>query len=277
MFDMRGQVIGINNAIFSPSGGSVGIGFAIPAEIAAPIVEHLKTGAKIERGYLGLAVEPVNDDLAESLGIPHNRGELVQEAEAGKGGAIAGVQAGDVIMKAAGKEVTPSQSLSYIVTNIAPGTRIPIELIRKGNRMTVTALVGTRPSEEQLAQDQTFGDKQGKGEGQLIRPPRPERPGLADQALGLSVIPLTPGIATQLGVPDTTTGLVVSAVDASSDAGAKGFQRGDVILSANNRQVATVPELDAAIRTTKANHRVAILLQVLRRGQPATYVPVRLK
>jgi serine protease Do len=277
MFDMRGQVIGINNAIFSPSGGSVGIGFAIPAEIAAPIVEHLKTGAKIERGYLGLAVEPVNDDLAESLGIPHNRGELVQEAEAGKGGAIAGVQAGDVIMKAAGKDVTPSQSLSYIVTNIAPGTRIPIELIRKGNRMTVTALVGTRPSEEQLAQDQTFGDKQGKGEGQLIRPPRPERPGLADQALGLSVIPLTPGIATQLGVPDTTTGLVISAVDASSDAGAKGFQRGDVILSANNRQVATVPELDAAIRTTKANHRVAILLQVLRRGQPATYVPVRLK
>jgi serine protease Do len=99
MFDMAGNVIGINNAIYSPTGGSVGIGFAIPAEIAAPIVEKLKNGQAIERGYLGVRIQPINDDLAASLGLPKNRGEFIQSVEPGAGAAKAGIQAGDVVTR----------------------------------------------------------------------------------------------------------------------------------------------------------------------------------
>ena len=162
MFDMRGNVIGINNAIFSPTGGSVGIGFAIPAEIAAPIVERLKTGQTIERGYLGVRIQALNEDLADSLGIAHNRGEFIQAVEPGKGAANAGLQPGDVVLRVAGKEVSPEQTLSFIVANSAVGSRIPIELMRDGKRMTLTALVGKRPSEEELAQ-QTFDPDQQPG------------------------------------------------------------------------------------------------------------------
>lgn len=275
MFDMRGNVIGINNAIFSPTGGSVGIGFAIPAEIAAPIVEKLKAGQAIERGYLGVRIQPLNEDLAESLGIAHNKGEFVQAVEPGQGAANAGILPGDVVIKVDGKEVTREQTLSFLVANTAPGKRIPIELIRDGRRMTVTAVVGKRPSEEELAQ--SFEQSQPGDEDQFNRPPKQQGEGLAERSLGLSVLPLTPQIARQLGVPDTTRGLVVNAVDGSSDAGSKGLQRGDIILSANYRDVANVADLEAAVRQAKAANRVAVLLRVQRRGQPATYVPIRLR
>ena len=275
MFDMRGNVIGINNAIFSPTGGSVGIGFAIPAEIAAPIVEKLKAGQAIERGYLGVRIQPLNEDLAESLGIAHNKGEFVQAVEPGQGAANAGILPGDVVIKVDGKEVTREQTLSFLVANTAPGKRIPIELIRDGRRMTVTAAVGKRPSEEELAQ--SFEQSQPGDEDQFNRPPKQQGEGLAERALGLSVLPLTPQIARQLGVPDTTRGLVVNAVDGSSDAGTKGLQRGDIILSANYRDVGNVADLEAAVRQAKDANRVAVLLRVQRRGQPATYVPIRLR
>ena len=275
MFDMRGNVIGINNAIFSPTGGSVGIGFAIPAEIAAPIVEKLKAGQAIERGYLGVRIQPLNEDLAESLGIAHNKGEFVQAVEPGQGAANAGILPGDVVVKVDGKEVTREQTLSFLVANTGPGKRIPIELIRDGRRMTVTALVGKRPSEEELAQ--SFEQSQPGDEDQFNRPPKQQGEGLAERSLGLSVLPLTPQIARQLGVPDTTRGLVVNAVDGSSDAGTKGLQRGDIILSANYRDVGNVADLEAAVRQAKDANRVAVLLRVQRRGQPATYVPIRLR
>ncbi|MDE2596878.1 MAG: Do family serine endopeptidase [Sphingomonadales bacterium] len=277
MFDMKGQVIGINNAIFSPTGGSVGIGFAIPAETAAPIVERLKSGQTIDRGYLGVRIQPLNEDLADSLGIPHNRGEFVQAVEPGKGAAQAGIQPGDVVLRVAGKDVSPEQTLSFIVANTAPGARIPIELVRDGKRMTLTATVGKRPSEEELAQQQNFGQDNGQQDDQFNKPPKQQGQGLAERALGLSVLPMTPNIARQLGVPDSTKGLVVSVVDASSDAGAKGLQRGDIVLSANYRDVATVADLEAAIRAAQGANRNAVLLRVQRRGQPAIYMPLRLR
>ena len=277
MFDMKGQVIGINNAIYSPTGGSVGIGFAIPAETAAPIVERLKLGQSIERGFLGVRVQQINEDLADSLGIPHNRGEFVQAVEPGKGAALAGLQPGDVVLKVAGREVTPQQSLSFIVANTAPGTRIPIELLREGRRMTVTALVGRRPTEEELAQQQSFDPNPQGQDNPFNNPPQRQGQGLAEQSLGVSVLPLTPTIARQLGAPESTQGLVVNAIDASSDAAAKGLQRGDIILTANNRPVAAIADLEAAVRAAKASNRSALLLRVQRRGQPATFVAVRLR
>ena len=278
MFDMKGQVIGINNAIYSPTGGSVGIGFAIPAETAAPIVERLKAGQTIERGFLGVRVQQLSEDLADSLGIPHNRGEFVQAVEPGKGAALAGIQSGDVVLRVAGKDVSPQQSLSFIVANTAPGTRIPIELIREGKRLTVTALVGRRPTEEELARQSSFDQgAQADDNNPFNNPPKRQGEGLTEQSLGLSLLPLTPQIARQLGAAETTQGLVVNAVDASSDAGTKGLQRGDIILSANYRNVITVADLEAAVRAAKASARPALLLRVQRRGQPATYVPVRLR
>ena len=275
MFDMKGQVIGINNAIFSPTGGSVGIGFAIPAETAAPIVERLKNGQAIERGYLGVRIQPLNEDLADSLGIPHRKGEFVQAVEPGKPAANAGILPGDVVLKVAGKDVSPEQTLSYVVANTAPGSRIPIDLIRDGRRMTVTATVGKRPSEEELAQ-QSFDPNQPK-EDDPFNKPKQQGEGLAEKALGLSVLPLTPQIGRQLGAGDDTQGLVISVVDPSSDAGTKGLQRGDIILSVNYRPISTVAALEEAIRSAKSGNRVAVLLRIQRRGAPASYVPIRLR
>jgi serine protease Do len=277
LFDMKGQVIGINNAIFSPTGGSVGIGFAIPAETAMPIVERLKNGQAIERGYLGIRIQPLNEDLADSIGVPHNRGEFVQAVEPGKGAAAAGIQPGDVVLKVAGREVTPEQTLSFIVANTAPGSRIPIELIRDGKRMTVNAVVGKRPTEEELAQ-QSFGQDGGaQAQDPATRPGAPKAAGMAEKALGLSVMPLTPQIARQLGANDDLRGLVISSVDPSSDAGSKGLQRGDIILTANNRSVSTIADLDSAVDVAKGANRPAVLLRIQRRGQPATFVPLRIR
>ena len=276
MFDMKGQVIGINNAIFSPTGGSVGIGFAIPAEIAQPIIERLKSGQAIERGYLGVRVQALGEDLADSLGIPHNKGEFIQAVEPGQGAAKAGITAGDVVLTVAGKDVSPQQSLSYIVANTAPGARIPIELIRDGKRMTVNAIVGKRPTEEELAQ-QTFGQEPSQPDDPFNRTPQRQGEGLAEKALGLSVLPLTPQIARQLGVAEETQGLVINTVDPTSDAGSKGLQRGDVLLSVNYREVKTIAALEESIRSAKTSNRAALLLRVIQRGRPAVYVPVRLR
>ena len=276
MFDMKGQVIGINNAIFSPTGGSVGIGFAIPAEIAAPIIEKLKNGEAIERGYLGVRIQPISEDMADALGIPHNKGEFVQAVEPGEAADKAGIKRGDVVVKVNGKEVTQEQTLSYLVANTEPGSRVSIELIRNGKRMTVNAKVGTRPSEEELAR-QTF-DPDDESEGNRFnQPPERQGDGLAESSLGLSLLPLTPQIARQLGANEDTVGLVVNAVDPNSDAARKGLRRGDIILSANFKPVSTIAGLEDAIREAKSADREALLLDVQRRGQRAISVPVRLR
>jgi len=276
MFDMNGQVIGINNAIFSPTGGSVGIGFAIPSEIAAPIVEKLKKGEAIERGFLGITIQALNEDLADSLGIPHNKGEFVQSVQPDGAAAEAGIRAGDVIVKVDGKEVSRDQTLSYLVANIAPGTKIPIELIREGKRQTVRATVRTRPSEEELRQ-QSFDPNEDQNGDKFNQPPEKQGEGIAEESLGLSVLPLTPQIARQLGASEDTEGLVINAVDPSSDAGSKGLRRGDIILSANYRTVTTVEGLENAIREARNASRDALLLRVQRRGQPPAYIPIRLR
>lgn len=276
MFDMNGQVIGINNAIYSPTGGSVGIGFAIPAEIAAPIVEKLRAGQAIERGYLGVRIQGMNEDLADSLGIPHNRGEFIQAVEPGGAAAKAGLQAGDVVLRVDGKDVTPDQTLSFIVANTPPGKRIPIELIRSGQRLTVTAVVAKRPTEEELAQ-QSFDPQQQDQQADAYNRPQKQGQGIVEQSLGFSAIPLSPQIARQLGAAEGTQGVVITVVDASSDAGQKGLQRGDIVLTANNQPVTTVAQLEGIVRAAKAQNRPAILLRVQRRGQPASYLPVRLR
>jgi serine protease Do len=272
MFDMRGNVIGINSQILSPSGGNVGIGFAIPSEQAAPIVETLRKGQSVKRGYLGIQISPLGEDLADSLGLAKNRGEFVQGVEPGKGADRAGIKPGDVIVSVAGQEVTPDQNLSSIVANQPIGSRVPIVLLRNGQRQTVTAIVGERPSEDELT---AFAQQQDDDFNQ--QDDAPSSPQASQQSLGISAIPLTPTITRQLGLPADTRGAVITAVDGSTDAGAKGLRRGDVIITANNRPVASQADLDMAVRQVASQGRTAILLQVLRRGQAAIFLPVRLR
>ena len=272
MFDMRGNVIGINSQILSPSGGNVGIGFAIPSEQAAPIVQTLMKGQTVKRGYLGVQISPLGEDLAESLGLAKNSGEFIQGVAPGRGADKAGIKAGDVIVSGNGQEVNPDQKLSSIVANQPIGAKVPIVLIRNGQRMTVTAVVGERPPEDELnsfaqsQDDEDFSEQQQQAPGKA-----------AEQSLGIAAIPLTPGIIRQLGIPTDTRGIVITAVDGSTDAGAKGLRRGDVIMSANNRPVTSQAELDAQVQAVAGQGRNAILLQVLRRGQPPIFLPVRMR
>lgn len=273
LFDMQGNVIGINNAIFSPSGGSVGIGFAIPAETAEPIVKKLISGEEIVRGYLGVRLQPggVTGDLAAALGIPENRGEFIQAVQPGTPAAEAGLRAGDVVLRVDGKDVTPDQTLSFLVANLAPGTRINLDITRDGKRLTVPVTLGRLPSEEELARQFSPNDEDG---------PTLDRPvgegGLIEEALGVAVVQVTPQIAGQLGMPDTTRGVAITAVDPNSDAARKGLGRRVVILGANYADIATVADLEAVIRAAREQNRSAVLLRVRAPGQPEVSIPVRL-
>ena len=272
---MQGNVIGINNAIYSPTGGSVGIGFAIPAETASPIVNKLIRHEEILRGYLGVRIQPVTGDLSDALGIPDNRGEFIQSVESGGPAEKAGLMVGDVVVSVNGKEVTPDQTLSYIVANLSPGTRVPIAILRDGKRMTVTATVARRPSEDQLAQ-QSF-DPNAKGNTNRPQPPGDTGSGLLEKSLGIRALPLPPQIAGQLGLEQTVKGLVVTDVDPNSDAAQKGVDRGTVIFSANGQTVTTAAQLEAAVKSAQAAGRAAVLLRAQARGGAAVSVPIRLR
>jgi serine protease Do len=274
LFDMQGNVIGINNAIFSPSGGSVGIGFAIPAETAEPIVKRLIAGEAIERGYLGIRLQQMNNEFADALGIDRNRGEFVQQVVPGEPADRAGLQTGDVVLKVGDKDVTPRQTLSFIVANIEPGSRVNLEVLRDGRTITVPVTVGRRPPEDQLAaqtfspEDQAPSNGNARGEGVI------------EQSLGLAVAPLTPQIASQLGLPADTQALLVTDVDPSSDAAAKGLTRGTIIFSAlyRGRRATTTPaDLEAVVKAAQEADADAILLRVRGRGGPELTIDVRLR
>ena len=274
LFDMQGNVIGINNAILSPTGGSVGVGFAIPADTAAPIVDRLRNGESIERGYLGVGIAPVTDDFANALGLQRNRGELVQSVVEGEAAARAGIEAGDVVISVNGKDVTPDQTLSFLVANVKPGTTIPVTLIRDGKRRNLQVTVGKRPSAEQLAQSQMFG--QGDEDEDAMNAPMDDGEFLAEK-LGLGVVPINPNIARQLGVSADTTGLAIAGVVRSSDAARKGLQRRDIILSANYQEISTTEELEAIVREAEEAGRDAVVLRIQRARGQTGYFAVRIQ
>ncbi len=271
MFDMNGNVIGINTLIFSPTGGNVGIGFAIPAEEAFPIIQTLKGGAKVKRGYLGVGIQPLDEGIADSLGLPKNNGELISRVEPGEAAAKAGIKQGDIIVKVNGKAVTPDTTLSFLVGNLPVGTRVPLEFIRDGKRQSTTVVLGERPSEEQLASLAQPGSESFKPDDDA------STTNVAREALGLTLQPLTAQIAQQLGLRAAVKGLVVGKVDEASDAAAKGLQRGDVILSINNRVALNPADITAAVKAARAAGRSNILLQVQRGNSQPFYRAVKLQ
>jgi serine protease Do len=265
MFDLNGNVIGINSALISPTGASVGIGLAIPAEAAKPVIDSLMRGQRPSRGYLGASLQPVDEDLAPSLGIPKDSGEIVRSLVPGAPGATAGLQQGDVIVKVNGQQVTPDQTVSYLIANSAVGTRIPLEIIRGGRHATVVVTVAQRPTEETLAK---------LGGGATPDTGTPAVPGAPQRALGLSLTPLTPDLARGANLPATAHGVLITAVDPNANAAEQGIQRGDLIVSVNNQPVSSPAQVIAAVQAARKAGRTSVLLLIQRGATPAVFVGV---
>jgi len=270
MFDMAGNVIGINSALISPTGASVGIGLAIPAEAAKPVIEALRRGQRPERGYLGVGLQPLDENIADSLGLPKDRGEIVRTVVPGEPAAKAGIQQGDVIVRVGGQEVTPDETVSYLIANTSVGTRVPVDLIRGGRQMTVQVQVGQRPTEEELAK-QAGGDD--GDDGQALGEEAPVAPGAA---LGLSMQPLNAQIIRALNLPTDVRGVVITAIDPGSDAAEKGLRRGDVIMSVNRQAVTAPSQVIAAVDAARKAGRSSVLLLVKRGQAPEAFIGVEI-
>ena len=186
------------------------------------------------------------------------------------GAARAGIQQGDVITRVNNRDVTPDETLSYIVANVPVGSRIPIELIRNGARQTVTAVVGERPSDDRLAAIAGV-----EPEGLAPQDEQSTSEATRDQ-LGIAVIPMSADIARQLRLTAPVRGVVISALAPSSDAAQKGLQRGDIIVSVNQRPIATAADMNAAVAAARTAGRASVLLAVQRGNTPPRFVPVRL-
>ena len=273
MFNLNGDVIGINSQIYSQSGGNIGIGFAIPATEARPIVETLMKGGTIKRGYLGVGIQPMNEDIAAAMGLPKDQGEIIGRVEPGGPGARAGFRPGDVVLRVGGKPVTPDQTLSRLVADTPPGTTTRFDVVRDGRPLQLSAAVGTRPSDDQLAALSGGGDDDG------LPDENSGTPGTAQgaNAIGVQVVPLTPGIARSVGVDSTVQGVVIAQVDPASDAATKGLKRGDVVTSVNATPVRTGTDMARAVAAAKAAGRPQVLLNVTRGKQGGGYIPVRIK
>lgn len=252
-FDVYGRVIGVNTAIFSPSGGSVGIGFAIPADIADRITKQLIAGGSIVRGYIGAMVQNLTPEIAESLGIPGRKGALVAEVTPGGPGEAAGLRAGDAILSINGQELTSSSDLTRRVGAAREGDRLRLEVWRDGRRQTLDVRAGRRPAEE-----------------------GPEAVNPVEAAsLGLTLRPLDQAVRTQYRLPATARGVVIERVAPGSDAAEKGLRAGDVIDRVGDRSVSAPAEVREAIEAARRQGRASVLVRVWRDGR-SLFVPLKL-
>jgi serine protease Do len=238
-FDVDGGVIGINSAIYSPSGGSVGIGFDIPADTAKMVVAQLKDHGHVTRGWLGVQVQPVTAAIADSLGMKKAEGAMVDQPQDGSPAAKAGVQAGDVITTLNGAPVKDARELARTVATLPPDSPVKLEILRHGEVRTITVTLGQAPNERQAKAD-TEGPAAMKGVPHL----------------GLSVAPAT-DVAGAGG-----TGLAVTGVDPDGPAGQQGIKTGDIILDVGGKAVANAGDLRAALIDAKAHGKQNVLMRV---------------
>ncbi|MBK8458415.1 MAG: Do family serine endopeptidase [Phyllobacteriaceae bacterium] len=250
-FNQSGEVVGVNTAIFSPSGGNVGIAFAIPASLAKDVVNKLMTGGTIARGWLGVAIQPVDQDIAESLGLQGTKGALVSDPQDNSPAKAAGIKSGDVITEVDGKAIESPKDLSRLIGDLTPGKEIELTLMRGGKPEKLKLTLGKLPE----------GDKIASAEA-----PAPAKPAEAIKlsALGLSVEAAEGG-----------KGLKVTAVEDGSKAEENGIAVGDVILSVNAAEVADAKAAESAVAEAEKAGRKAVLLQV-ERGEQSRFVALPL-
>jgi serine protease Do len=268
-FDIYGRVIGVNTAIFSPSGGSVGIGFAIPADVADQVTKQLISGKAIERGYIGATIQNYTAEMAEAQGMGDQRGAIVADLAPGGPSQRAGLVAGDVIVSINGHPVKTSSELTREVAKARPGDTLQLDIIRDGKHRTVAVRSGTRPSEKELAANENSPQGQGGGGSGGSQAPK------APAVLGLSLAPLDDNLRHQLGVSGNVHGAVVMGVDPNSDAGQKGLKRGDVIVRAGDAQVASAAEVAAAVQAAKKANRPSVLVGIYRGGR-TLFLPLKI-
>lgn len=252
-FNTQGKVIGVNTAIFSPSGGNVGIAFDIPASMAVPIIEQLKEHGSISRGWLGVQIQPVNEDISESLGLDKPEGAIVASTLGNSPAGEAGVKSGDVILSVNGKSVKDARDLARQIGNLSPKEKAKLEVWRDGERKEITVKLGKQPSnKEQLAMaspDETTPSGEVKNE-----------------ALGLTVAP----------AGEDQSGVVIADVDPDGEAARKGLEAGDLIVEAGGSQVSSPEDLTKAVEKAEQNGRKAVLLRI-KKGDNERFVALPLR
>jgi serine protease Do len=246
LVNTRAELIGINSQILSPSGGNIGIGFAIPSNMARSVMDQLISGGKVRRSMLGVGVQTMTSDLAQGLGINGVRGVLVNSVVPGGPADQAGIKTGDVIVAVNGASVNDSNALRNTIASTTPGSDLTVRILRGGSERDIHAKVG------ELTPESAHAANQGPGGG-------------SDQGrLGLSLIPMTPDIASELGISRNTQGVVVESVDSDGAAARAGIQEGDVIQQVNGQAVRSAQDVQSAL--AKSSDRPPVLL-VNRRGQ----------
>jgi serine protease Do len=246
LFNMKGEVVGVNSQIYSRSGGYQGVSFAIPIDIAMEVAEQLKGGGKVSRGWLGVVIQEVTADLADSFGLDRPRGALVAQVQEDSPAERAGLQASDVILGFNGKVIENSGDLPRLVGMAKPGTKIPLDVWRKGKTQTLSVALGELPAEEDAATKSSRSYSRG----------------------GLALSELSADQRRELKLDH---GLLVESV--TGDAARAGIRVGDVILAVNNGKVATVDAFRKAIAGVSKGKSAAILV---RRGDGSLYIPLKM-
>jgi serine protease Do len=266
LFNMDGDVIGINSAIYSPTGGSVGIGFAIPSNAAKNVLAQLRTG-KLVRGWLGVRIQEVSQEIAESMGLERPRGALIAGMTDGGPAAKAGIQNGDVVLTFDGKPVADNRALPRMVAESQVGKTVPMEVLRKGQRRNISVTVQKLVDDEKVASADKPAAKGAPG--------APAGKDLSAVNLGMTLAPVSPDARRRFRLDAKVVGVVVTDVDADSPAGQKNIRAGDVITEVAQQKVTSPEDVTAKLDAEKkAGHKV-VLLQVSRGGE-LTFIGVRI-
>jgi serine protease Do len=247
-FNTEGEVMGVNTAIYSPSGGSVGIAFAIPASTVKSVVAQLKDKGSVSRGWIGVQIQPVTSDIADSLGLKKAEGALVAEPQANSPAAKAGIESGDVITKVNGEAVKDARELARTIGGLAPGTAVKLDVLHKGEDKVVNLTLGQLPNALEAKADIDNGDK-----GRSTR-------GTDVPKLGLTLAPANSVAGAG------KDGLVVTEVDPKSAAAERGFKEGDVILEVAGKSVASVADVRDAINTARNDNKNSVLMRIKSNG-----------
>ncbi len=262
MFDMDGNVVGINTAIISPTGGSVGLAFAIPSNLAKNIVEQLKANGHIRRGWLGVHIQTVTQDIADGLGLGSPRGALVSSVTEGGPAAKAGIEAGDVIVSFDGKEIPEMRRLPLIVAETDVDKTVDVVVVRKGSKVTLKAKVGELTSKEEDEEAQSSDVPSGIAGAEKI------------DDLGITAAPLTDSLRERFGVSKGVFGVIVTSVAPEGAAADQGLQPGDVIGEAGQQDVKTPKALAERAKQAKKDGKPLLLL--VNRKDELQYVAIAL-